>query len=54
MTGTKGSLNPRILIVSYSYSGNTHQIAKGIQEATDVRSIRGSLIPWHFQSSLNR
>ena len=34
MTGTKGSLNPRILIVSYSYSGNTHQIAKGIQEAT--------------------
>ena len=35
MTSKQGSRNARILIVSYSYSGNTHQIAKGIQEVTE-------------------
>ena len=38
----------KILIVSYSYSGNTHRIAgrfRNFQTAICVKSIRGSLIP---------
>ena len=34
MTDIRGLPETQFLIVSYSYSGNTHQIAKGIQEAT--------------------
>ena len=34
MTGIRGLPETQFLIVSYSYSGNTHKIAKGIQEAT--------------------
>jgi flavodoxin len=34
MTGTNSTPKTQILIVSYSYSGNTHRIARGIQELT--------------------
>ena len=34
MTSKQRGLDPQPLIVSYSYSGNTHQIARGLQKAT--------------------
>ena len=36
--------NPQVLIVSYSYSGNTHRIARGIQELTG--GDRCEIYPW--------
>lgn len=44
MTGTKRSSKIRLLIVSYSYSGNTHRIAKSIQEITG--GDRCEIYPW--------
>ena len=44
MTNKQRRLNPQPLIVSYSYSGNTHQIAKGIQELTG--GDRYEIYPW--------
>ena len=44
MTSKQRGLNPQPLIVSYSYSGNTHRIAKSIQELTGVD--RYEIYPW--------
>ena len=38
------TINSRPLIISYSYSGNTHRIAKGIQELTGGK--RWEIYPW--------
>lgn len=37
MTDTKRNQKTQCLIVSYSYSGNTHRIARGIQELGSVK-----------------
>ena len=44
MTSKHRDLNPNPLIVSYSYSGNTHRIARGIQELTG--GDRYEIYPW--------
>ena len=44
MTGTERNLKTQFLIVSYSYSGNTHRIARGIQEITGGN--RYEIYPW--------
>ena len=44
MTSKQRDLNPHPLIVSYSYSGNTHLIARGIQELTG--GDRYEIYPW--------
>ena len=44
MTVTKSISETQILIVSYSYSGNTHRIARIIQEFTE--GDRYELYPW--------
>ena len=44
MASKQRILNPQPLILSYSYSGNTHRIAKGIQELT--KGDRCEIYPW--------
>ena len=44
MTDTKRNQKTQCLIVSYSYSGNTHRIARGIQELTG--GDRYEIYPW--------
>ena len=44
MASKQRILNPQPLILSYSYSGNTHRIAKGIQELTG--GDRYEIYPW--------
>lgn len=44
MTSKQRDLNPHPLIVSYSYSGNTHRIARGIQELTG--GDKYEIYPW--------
>ena len=44
MMAIKRSLKTQFLIVSYSYSGNTHRIARGIQEITG--GDRYEIYPW--------
>ena len=44
MRSKQRSLNPQPLIVSCSYSGNTHRIAKSIQELTG--GDRYEIYPW--------
>ena len=44
MASKQRILNPQPLILSYSYSGNTHRIAKGIQELTGGK--RWEIYPW--------
>ena len=44
MTDTKRNQKTQCLIVSYSYSGNTHRIARGIQEFTG--GDRYEIYPW--------
>lgn len=44
MTGKQRTLNPEPLIVSYSYSGNTHRIARSLQELTG--GDRYEIYPW--------